>query len=130
MPICFNFTFRSNRCPSYFNQSTNTIYICGSIEQLGSWNIKNAIELNTIDSLNWSLTVDQIHADKIEYKYFIAKKTTDSKRFFIKKVETEFRVIQSSQSEINDVWGCRTDNSKCSLYGCSLMTPSELFVRT
>jgi hypothetical protein len=116
MSICFDFTFSSNQHPSYFNQKTNSIYICGSTEQLGNWNILNAVELKTTDSYKWSLEIQQIDVPKIEYKYFIAKKTTDSKRFFIKKVEAEFRVIMNGQTnpnrQINDVWGYITDTGK------------------
>lgn len=63
-----NFTFKVNNKTSYFGEK---LYVCGNIEELGNWNIKNAFNLTTDENLypSWKGTIALPIDTYIEFKF-------------------------------------------------------------
>ena len=78
------------------NLQYDCVFVCGSGTELGNWNILDAIELKFNTQVNkWQADIDLKVNGKIEYKYFLAAKSTDSKKkvLFLKQLESVNRVL-------------------------------------
>ncbi|MFL0251793.1 CBM20 domain-containing protein [Clostridium neuense] len=62
------FTFKVNNKTSYFGEK---LYVCGSIKELGNWDVKNAFALNTDENLypSWKGTITLPVDTYIEFKF-------------------------------------------------------------
>ena len=102
---------------------SETLFICGSIKPLGSWDINESVELDKCenadseDYLKWSKSIETAVEDlaeltTVEYKCFIARKYTQNgeRKFFLRKIQSNPRSFavnvgsQQEKIEVCDVW--------------------------
>ena len=103
MNISFNINF--------YTEWGQTLYIVGSIPELGSWNIEQAKEMQYVDDGNWKLNLElpakNIH---LEYRYFVKE---NNQIRFEEWMRNHDLLIKKNQEScyILDHWQNRTQNT-------------------
>ena len=89
-----------------FDAAHDSVYITGSIESLGKWDIHKAVKLKQRDA-EWWITIDigDSKDQTFEYKFFIARESLGKeKRFLIKQIQLYKQIFESEYSTSHINW--------------------------
>jgi hypothetical protein len=91
-----------------FDPTHDSVFITGSNEALGNWNINRALKLTrkirNNDSDEWTTSID-IEDKKFEYKYLIAREPTKhANELIVKRLDLNKRIFDGNSLVCVDTW--------------------------